>query len=170
MSRFYCITIPVKMHIQKFFTYTEGNPIRSGDESMFWLTLRPYLMYKSGDSLSLEQRQKQISNLKGKLTIALSTQKVKVYGLAPRPSAIILINRVLDHYFGKELFWYIQKCEKNPGRYKGFKKAINDFCVVNEIEIEEDISLAALLNLYQRHRKYRKRIGAEKLSPAFMHN
>lgn len=167
MSQYYTVSIPVKAHIEKFFRVREGSPIRSSDQSMIWLTVRPYLLYKPGDGLSRDQRNRQIEKLKGEIKLQLSINKVKLYGLQVKPSSVILMNMILDHYFGRELYWHVQSCEYNPGRYKGFKLAIENFCALYDIEIEEDISNDALLKIYQRQRDlHHKLIGAKKISPA----
>lgn len=166
MSRYYNIHIPVKPYIQKFFHPRDGSPIFPNNHPMLWLFIKPYLQYKVQDGISISQRHRQISNLKGKLTIQLSVSKVKLYGIQARPSSIIIINQLLDTYFGKELFWFVSKCEQNTGRYKGFSKTIEDFCQLHNIEIEEDISTESLQNLYKRHRKkYFLQIGSKNIFP-----
>ena len=167
MSQFYNVSIPVKPHIEKFFRVREGHPIRSSDQSMIWLTVRPYLMYKQRDGLSRDQRMLQYHKLKGKIIIELSMKKVKLYGLEVKPSSVILMNMILDHYFGRELYWHVQNCEKNHRRCKGFKQEIEKFCAVFGIEIEHDITYEALLKIYQRQRDLQVRlIGSKKISPA----
>lgn len=167
MSRYYNITIPVKPYIQKFFHPADGAPLYPKYHPILWLTIKPYLEYKCADGLSLHQRHTQIVNLKGKLVIALAQSKVKLYGLQPKPSSVININKLLDYFFGKELYWYVSRCENVPGRYKGFYKTIEEFCVLHNISIEEDISTESLLNLYKRHReKQILKIGSKKVSPA----
>jgi hypothetical protein len=165
MSTVYRVTIPVKPHIEKFFRVREGSPVRPSDRSLFWLTIRPYMIYKSSDGRSILQREQQLTKLKGILTVELPITKMKVYGLQVRPSDIITINMLLDHYFGKELYWHVRACENNPGRYKGFKSYIENFCELYGITEEVDISLEALLKIYNRQRTIYQRIGTKKVFP-----
>jgi hypothetical protein len=168
MSTVYRVTIPVKPHIEKFFRVREGFPIRSSDRSIFWLTIRPYLLYKILDDRATQQREQQLTRLKGTLTVELPITKMKVYGLQVRPSDIITINMLLDHYFGKELYWHVKACEHNPGRYKGIKSYIENFCDIYGIVEEVDISMDALSKIYLRQRSIYKRIGTKNVAPAFL--
>lgn len=150
MSSFYTVRIPVKPHIQKFFHTREGFPIRSSDQSISWLLIRPYLMYRRSDDRSRQQREKQISGLKAEITVQLSIHKVKLYGLSASPQGIILLNMVLDNLFGRELYWFVQANISGSGRYPGIKTAIEKFCRKFNIELEEDISLNTILTIYKR--------------------
>ncbi len=165
MSRYYTISIPVKPHIKKLITAREGDPIQAINKSMLWMVLRPYLEYKTGDSLSKKAREKQLSKLKDKIDIRISISSVKTYGIHIRKSNIIIVNKFLDFYFAKELYWFVRPYESAPGRYKGYKNAIQRFCDSVGIVIEQDISLNALQKLYHRHRKAEKRIGAKNGTP-----
>lgn len=73
---------------------------------------------------------------------------------------------LLDHYFGRELYWHVRSCENNPGRYKGYKIAIEEFCRLYDIDQEIDISSDALKKIYHRQRHLQDKLkGAKKVSP-----
>jgi hypothetical protein len=161
MSRPYCVTIPVKRHIEKFLSIRDGNPISPKDNAITWIVIRPYLVYKVKDNYSADQRSRQLSKYDGKIQFQFTTSKVKSYGVTASANSVILINRYFDHYFGRELYHHVKEVEKNAGRYKGFKAAIEDFAEKHNIVLEEDITMEALLKLYNRHRQYEKEIGAK---------
>lgn len=166
VSQHYKIVIPVKPYIQKFYHPVDGSAILPKFQPMLWLIIKPYLQYKVKDGLSKKERKDQVDNLKGQITIKVSMSKVRLYGMHVSPTKIILINKVLDHLFGRELYHYVSKCEANTGRYKGFYKTIEDFCRIHNISIGEDISKESLLNLYKRHRdRYLSIISSRNVSP-----
>lgn len=165
MNSHYSIKIPVKPYIQKFISTKEGNPILAINRSIVWDVIRPYLEYKTKDNLSQIVRVRQVNRLYGIIQIQVSISKIKNYGINVRPQSIILINRFLDNYFGKELYWHVRHCEKNAGRYKGYYEAINQFVKKFNIEIEDDISLDALLKMYYRQRNYENKSVLKKSFP-----
>lgn len=150
MNSYYTVRIPVKPHIQKFFHSREGYPIRSSDQSISWLLIRPYLLYRRSDDRSPQQREKQIQALKASIIVQLPMHKVKLYGLSASPQGVILLNMLLDNLFGRELYWYVQANISGSGRYPGIKTAIEKFCAKHEIELEEDISLNTISTIYKR--------------------
>jgi hypothetical protein len=154
MSKHYHIHLPVKPHIQKYISIKEGNPIQALNKSILWMVLRPYLVYKINDRLSDKSRQQQLSLLKGRVQIQIAKSQVRSYGLHMRGGAVVLVNKFLDNFFGRELYLHVQKCEANQGRYKGYKQAIEEFADKYDIIIEEDISMDALLKMYQRQKEY----------------
>lgn len=165
MSRHYQITIPVKPHIQKFIEAKEGMPLLSVNRSIIWKVIRPYLQYKVHDNRSHQQRQLKMIKLKGAIVIRVSMNKVKTYGITPRAGAVILISEFLDHYFAQELYWYVKVVETKEGRYKGFKKTIEEFATRYGIILDEDISFDALERMYRRHRENEKRNGSTNAVP-----
>jgi len=152
MSSHYNIHIPVKPHIKKFIAIKEGDPVMPIKRSWLWMVIRPHLQYKVSDNLAHSVRKRILAGFSGNITLRVSISKVKSYGLHPRTASIVLINQFLDQYFAKELCWFVEGSKKNTGRYKGYKKAITQFCKKYNIELEEDISMNALEKLYGRHR------------------
>lgn len=154
MNNFYDVRIPVKPYIEKFFTTREGSPIHSTDYSFTWLAVRPYLYYRKRDGLSHRQREELIKKFNAQLLFRLPVSKINLYGLRISDTGIILINRLLSHLFDKELYWFVRQCELAPGRYKGYKTAIENFCDAYKVVLEEDIMMNTILKKYKRIRDY----------------
>ncbi len=166
LSDYYLISIPVKPHIKKFITSKEGDPVNPQKSSMTWLVIRPYLFYKTNDTLPLHKKEKLLHNLSDRIYIKLALSQQKNYGRFIRPSSAIFINRYLNYLFGKELYWHVMATDMKEGRYKGYNTALISFCEKHDIIVYEDISLDALQKLFFRHCRYDKKSGATNDVPA----
>jgi hypothetical protein len=154
MGGHYFLTIPVKKHIQKFVTASEGDVISLRNHSFICYLLRPYFTYKIHSGHHYQDISKSFP---GTIKIKLVKSNVRIYGLQPRLSQIGFINKVLSMHIARELTLHVQLFLKKEGRYRGYNEALRDFCTRHNIIIDEDISLDALQKLEYRGRKKNKK-------------
>lgn len=152
MADYYVLKVPVKKHLQKFIHSQEGFPINNREQSFVWHIIRPYLQYKV---LSGHRYDDINKSFPGYISINIPKSNVRVYGIYPRMSTIGFINKVLSMHFGRELSFYVTNFLTREGRYRGYNSAIESFCQLHNIIIEEDISLDALKKMEFRYRKKR---------------
>lgn len=152
MADYYVLKVPVKKHLQKFIHSQEGFPINNREQSFVWHIIRPYLQYNVLSGCRHDDINKSFP---GHISINIPKSNVRRYGLYPRISTIVFINKVLSMHFGRELSYYVYTFLHQDGRYKGYNSAIESFCQIHGIIIDEDISLDALKKAEFRHRKKR---------------
>ena len=154
----YTVTVPVKPYIRKFVNYIEGDPILSSDQSRIWMIIRPCLEKSFCSGLSKKQIANQTLAFTDKITIHIPISKMRLYGHSVSVASIILINRILENDFERELSNYVERSIRDHVRYKGYKEALFAFAYENQVDLEEDISFDGLKKIEYRYRTNIKKI------------
>lgn len=158
MGSYYTISVPVKRHISKFIISTEGNPFRIAKENFVWKLIRPYMVYKVPAGWHRHADFYKLYPAHIKLQLPIS--KMCVYGLHVGNSETAMINNVLSDYFSFQLYYFVELNSSASGRYRGINLAINHFCQLHGIIIDEDISIDALQKIFSRRKKnFKKNYG-----------
>ena len=159
MSNLYFkIPVSVKPHVLKYLQSQYGNAIIISAENPASMVMYSFLQKKT-QSIFKQDKAEMASKIKHQTkTIYLLIQKRDRYahGIFIAPKNYYLIN----HFFEQQITMYIHLLSNAYQQInKSRKKAIEDFCKMYNIEIDEDITMDALIKNDQRHGQKLNRIA-----------
>jgi len=147
--KYYLVKVPCKRYIRKFITSIFGDPVKADRSSSVGcflnsiLTKNTYESRNIGDVFDTKYMHDHIPFMINKFQfthIGFDVPKDKVLEL----------NRYLENMFEEMLYSYCHvRIDINPER----KKLIEEFVRLYKIEVDEDISMDALVKMEYRFRK-----------------
>jgi hypothetical protein len=155
--------LPVKKYIQKYLTTLYGETIQANMDTDIGFVVLNTLASRIEGKVS-RGYNKQFENINlGQITFIVPFH---YYYLTKKELSVhtsILLNRYFENRFEEDFVRYIQLVDL--GGWGKYKKAIEGFAKLYNIEMEEDISFDGLKKMEYRQRKKNLEISLRRLSP-----
>lgn len=155
-SKTYCITVPVKTYIAKYFTHLYGHPIPLSHQDDFGDSILTKL--STAPLIRPTKYDRNITMRYFKTAVKLQVPMHMFYRLENKitDAHIININRFLENTFETSFCtWVLCQAAAKVQR----KTAIEQFCDAHDIDLEIDITYEALKKLEYRDRIYKEKLA-----------
>lgn len=157
MKSHFGITIPTKPYLSKYLQALYGSPIVFTTRTYFGTSLLGYLntrLYTQHESLTFQKFNTFSCNLQVMLpNYWVNERKYMIY---LTQTNIIYLNKHFEEKFEEDLYRF---CLLQTSKGMQRQKTIELFCNLHNIELDQDISLDALIK-----KEFRQRKQVEKLS------
>ncbi len=154
MGKHFKLTFKTKPYIVKYLQFVYGNPISLDISDYTGFVISSLLEKNVYPDRNKKCIQSGIHKLTTDCTIQLPPSWLNHYryGVDLSEKKTIYLNRLLELEFKQKLVLFVQiKLIKEP-RYKGYEKALMDFCDMYKINVPEDITFEAIKQMEYRYR------------------
>jgi hypothetical protein len=162
----YTVRVPVKPYLKKYAQTFHGAQVQLNYNNVLG-TLVLCLLTNDAHFINMNSRKKEIrlSSMTAEIECVAPIGTMRYKGFSLTPDKTISISRWLEYSFATDLHRYVQQhIEKRDWR-PGIDQAIENFAKLCGIDLDEDISFAALQKCEYRHRK-----KLEKSLQTFVHS
>jgi len=161
--KYFTFRLPVKKYIQKYLTTLYGETIPATMDTDIGFIILNILASRLESQVARGYNKQLQAGVPGSVTFTIpifywyyTKKQLSVH-------TCILLNRFLENRFEDELCRFIaMRDTEGHGKYK---KAIEDFSRIYNIELEEDITFDGLRKMEYRSRKKRAEVSLCKMSP-----
>lgn len=149
-------TLPVKPHIRKFIHVLYGYPFKIDNKNQLGIILQTLLEKRSyvDSGLNAVTRKKRLKQLTATVECFAALYRLKEEEFVHVPEhQVIMVNRLLEKEFERELYVYVKNNVGPSGRYPGYMEAYRGFMEEYHICEEIDMQLDTLKKIEYRHRQ-----------------
>lgn len=154
--------LAVKKYVQKYFTSMYGPAIPARMETDIGFVILNTLASKLEAQVCRGYNNQFKNPYQAKLVFTLSFHYFYLIKKEVSVQTGILLNRYLENKFEEALSIHVEKCVARGGE---IKQAIEEFCQLYKIGIDEDVSFDALKKMEYRSRKKNLQNNLCRLSP-----
>ena len=163
--KYFSIPVVTKPYLAKYIYSKYGNPVVLDNYSLFGIVMFALLERKVLTHYDLKQAHVAFRSFTASIQCLAPYKRMKSYGVDLSDHHIIQLNRYFDAEFEETLYRFVQKALGPHERYKGYDKAIEDFCKQYGISLVEDTTFECLKKCEYRFRKQQE----ERLAQASVH-
>jgi hypothetical protein len=152
--RTFSIKIPVPAYISKFLHTRYQTPLKINNQTIVGIFILSTIQKKNAyTKLNEFDREKKLRTFNDDFQCIFPITDLYHIGTTITNDKIILINRFLEEHFDECFYSFVAANVDKTKRYAGIDTAIENFCLIHSIVIDEDITLDCLKKREYRHRQ-----------------